>query len=79
MSPVAPSIRSGSLKERKADYVFYRNDALLETAGEVSSGLIDAEEVYGTVHSLGCDWETLMIVHVDQVSPVSIIRERKAL
>jgi hypothetical protein len=33
--------------------------------------VIGADEVYGTVHSLGCDWETLMVVHVDQVSDAS--------
>lgn len=67
------------VKERKADEV-NRNDALVETAAEVSSGLIDAEAVYETIHTLGCDWETLMVVHVDEVSQDSVIgdEERKA-
>jgi hypothetical protein len=54
----------------KGRLTVHRNEALIETAGEVSSGLIDAEEVYGAIHSLGCDWETLMVVHVDGVSQI---------
>ena len=53
---------------------------MVETAAEVSSGLIDAEDVYGSLHTLGCDWETLMVVHVDEVSQTSLSsdEERKA-
>ena len=44
------------------------NAALTEAAEEINSGVIGADEVYGTVHGLGCEWETLMVVHVDGVS-----------
>lgn len=33
--------------------------------------MIGADEVYGTVHGLGCDWETLMVVNVEGVSLAS--------
>ena len=44
------------------------NAALTEAAEEINSGVIGADEIYGTIHGLGCDWETLMVVHVDEVS-----------
>ena len=44
------------------------NAALTEAADEINSGVIGADEIYGTIHGLGCDWETLMVVHVDEVS-----------
>ena len=45
-----------------------RNAALADAAEEINTGVIGADEVYGTVHGLGCEWETLMVVHVDGVS-----------
>jgi hypothetical protein len=47
------------------------NAALTDAAEEINSGVIGADEVYGTVHGLGCDWETLMIVNVEGVSLAS--------
>jgi hypothetical protein len=44
------------------------NAALTDAAEEINTGVIGADEVYGTVHGLGCDWETLMVVHVEGVS-----------
>lgn len=41
---------------------------MTDAAEEINTGVIGADEVYGTVHGLGCDWETLMVVHVDGVS-----------
>ncbi|KAK8853216.1 hypothetical protein IAR55_003918 [Kwoniella newhampshirensis] len=31
------------------------------------SGLVDANEVYDKISSLGCDWETVVLVHVDEL------------
>jgi len=47
------------------------NAALTDAAEEINSGVIGADEVYGTVHGLGCDWETLMVVNVEGVSLAS--------
>jgi hypothetical protein len=47
------------------------NAALTEAAEEINSGVIGADEVYGTIHGLGCDWETLMVVNVEGVSLAS--------
>ena len=48
------------------------NAALKDAAEEINSGVIGADEVYGTVHGLGCDWETLMVVNVEGVSLASL-------
>ncbi|WVQ66996.1 uncharacterized protein L199_005188 [Kwoniella botswanensis] len=40
-----------------------------EEASKLLSGsaLAPADEVYGTLSSLGCDWETVVVVHKDQL------------
>lgn len=44
------------------------NVALSDAATEITSGVIAAEEIYGTLETLGCDWDALVVVHVDDVS-----------
>jgi hypothetical protein len=46
----------------------HSNVALTGAAEEVTSGVILADEVYGTLATLGCDWDALVVVHVDDVS-----------
>lgn len=45
-----------------------RNEALRGASAEVVSGVIAAEEVYSTMSTLGCGWESLVVVNVDEVS-----------
>ena len=46
----------------------HSNVALTGAAEEITSGVILADEVYGTLATLGCDWDALVVVHVDGVS-----------
>ncbi|KAK4685939.1 hypothetical protein P7C73_g4196, partial [Tremellales sp. Uapishka_1] len=41
------------------------NPALEDASSEIDSGIILAHEVYGTISTLGCDWTTMVVVHVD--------------
>ncbi|KAL1412776.1 hypothetical protein Q8F55_000524 [Vanrija albida] len=43
------------------------NDALLEAANEVSSGVISADSVFGTLKSIGCDWDAIVVAHQDEL------------
>lgn len=45
-----------------------RNAAIQETAEAITSGVIGAEEVYATMSSLGCDWDVLVVAHMEDVS-----------
>ncbi|ORY33424.1 hypothetical protein BCR39DRAFT_519954 [Naematelia encephala] len=40
------------------------NDALRDASEAVTSGVIRADEVYGTISSLGCTWERMAVVTV---------------
>lgn len=44
------------------------DEALSGAQEEVTSGVVAAEEIYGTLSSLGCDWDTLVIAHSEGVS-----------
>ncbi|KAL7418502.1 hypothetical protein Q5752_006960 [Cryptotrichosporon argae] len=43
------------------------NEALADAAGEITSGVIAADGVYSALPSLGCDFDTLVVVHVDDL------------
>ncbi|GFZ48743.1 hypothetical protein JCM24511_06492 [Saitozyma sp. JCM 24511] len=43
------------------------NEAIHDAAEAITSGVISAEEVFGTMASLGCDWDTLVVAHVDEL------------
>ncbi|KAK1921992.1 hypothetical protein DB88DRAFT_512431 [Papiliotrema laurentii] len=39
------------------------DESLSDAQSEVTSGVIAAEEIYGTIGSIGCDWNTLVVGH----------------
>ncbi|WOO82333.1 uncharacterized protein LOC62_04G005827 [Vanrija pseudolonga] len=43
------------------------NDALLEAANEVSSGVINADSVFNTLKTIGCDWDAIVVAHQDEL------------
>ncbi|TXT10875.1 hypothetical protein VHUM_02380 [Vanrija humicola] len=43
------------------------NDALLEAANEVKSGVISADAVFGTLKTIGCDWDAIVVAHQDEL------------
>ena len=43
------------------------DESLSGAQNEVTSGVIAAEEIYGTIASIGCDWTTLVVGHADGV------------
>lgn len=49
-------------------YHVVRNAQLADAKDALTSGVIAAEEVYGSLSSLGCDWDALAVVHVEDVS-----------
>lgn len=51
----------------------FSNEAIHDAAEAITSGVISAEEVFGTMASLGCDWDTLVVAHVDEVSGGSTV------
>jgi hypothetical protein len=51
----------------------FSNEAIRDAAEAITSGVISAEEVFGTMASLGCDWDTLVVAHVDEVSDGSTV------
>lgn len=48
----------------------YSNDALAEAAAELTSGVISADAVFGSLASIGCDWDAAVVVHMDDVSMI---------
>jgi len=40
---------------------------LAESAAEVNSGVINAETVFGSLASIGCDWDAVVVAHMDEV------------
>ena len=56
-------------KQNSSGTLTSRSDALAEAQAEISSGVIAADEIYGVISTLGCDWNTLVVGHVDKVSP----------
>ena len=48
--------------------LMFRSDDLKDAAREITSGVIPADEIYATMASLGCNWETMVVAHVEDVS-----------
>jgi hypothetical protein len=46
---------------------------LAESAAEINSGIIDAESIFGSLSSIGCDWDAVVVAHIDEVSCASIL------
>lgn len=43
------------------------NDMLAESAAEVNTGVINADSVFGSLASIGCDWDAVVVAHMDEV------------
>lgn len=43
---------------------------MLEAANEVSSGVINADSVFNTLKTIGCDWDAIVVAHQDEVGGV---------
>lgn len=41
---------------------------LSEAAAEINSGVISADSVFGSLASIGCDWDAVVVAHMDEVS-----------
>ncbi|CAD6586053.1 MAG: hypothetical protein TREMPRED_004322 [Tremellales sp. Tagirdzhanova-0007] len=42
-------------------------DSYRDRASEISSGVIAAEEVYGLMLTFGCEWETMVVVDIEEL------------
>lgn len=47
-----------------------RNAALTEAQDVLTSGVIGADAVFGTLESVGCDWDMVVVVRQDEVSEI---------
>ena len=45
-----------------------RNAALREAASEITTGVIGADDVYSSLSTLGCDWQSITVIQVDDAS-----------
>lgn len=54
--------------DRRGEKAKDSDDSLSGAQEEIKSGVIPAEEIYQTISTLGCDWNTLVVAHVQGVS-----------
>lgn len=45
-----------------------RNAALSEAQEVLTSGVVGADAVFGTLESVGCDWDAAVVIRQDEVS-----------
>jgi hypothetical protein len=41
---------------------------LAEAAAEIESGVINADNVFDSLASIGCDWDAVVVAHMNEVS-----------
>lgn len=45
----------------------YSKESLRDAQEALTSGVISAEEMYRTLPTLGCEWERVVIMHLEEV------------
>jgi hypothetical protein len=49
------------------------SDAARIVQGLVGSGASQADEVWNKFRTMGCDWEKVVVVHMDEVSRLKVL------